>query len=53
MTLNGTTQRILTRPLSEQQWRQVDAAPPKFRLGALWRTMKFGHPWPRHRNGRP
>jgi hypothetical protein len=49
MRLNGTTRAIIRRPLSRQQWRTIEALPQHLRPGALWRTLKFNHPWPRHR----
>jgi hypothetical protein len=49
MRLNGSTRAILRRPLSRQQWNTIEAIPDHLRLGALWRTLKFNDPWPRHR----
>jgi hypothetical protein len=49
MRLNGTTRAILRRRLSPAQARTIEALPQHLRLGALWRTLKFNHPWPRHR----
>lgn len=49
MRLNGTTRAILRRRLSPAQLRTIEALPQHLRLGALWRTLKFNHPWPRHR----
>lgn len=52
MKLNGTAKAILGRRLSKQQQAQIDDAPESYRLGALWRTLKYGHPWPKHRGRR-
>jgi hypothetical protein len=49
MRLNGTTRAILRRPLTNKQWNTVEMLPEHLRLSALWRTLKFNHPWPRHR----
>ena len=48
MKVNGTTHAILRRPLSRKQWKTIEALPEHLRLGALWRTLKFNDPWPRH-----
>lgn len=52
MEANGTTRAILRRPLSRKQWQTIEELPEHLRLGALWRTLKFNHPWPRHRTRR-
>jgi len=49
MRLNGTTRAILKRRPSRKQWDTIEGLPEHLRLGALWRTLKFNHPWPRHR----
>jgi hypothetical protein len=48
MSINGTTRAILRRPLSRAHRRHIEQLPEHLRLGALWRTLKFGDPWPRH-----
>jgi len=48
MRPSGTTLAILRRPLSRPQWNTLERIPVHLRHGALWRTLKFGHPWPRH-----
>jgi hypothetical protein len=53
MRLNGTTRAILRRPLSRPQWQTIEALPQHLRFGALWRMLKFNHPWPRHRGRQP
>lgn len=50
MRLNGTARAILGRRLTKQQHALVEAAPDFCRLGAFWRTLKYGHPWPKNRN---
>ena len=52
MRANGTARAILGRRLSGRQLAMVEAAPELHRLGAFWRTLKFGHPWPRHQKTR-
>ena len=47
--LNGTTRAILRRRLSPAQKDVIEAVPGHLRSGALWRTLKFNHPWPRSR----
>jgi hypothetical protein len=49
MRVSGTTRAILRRPLSRKQWATIEMLPEHLRLGALWRTLKFNDPWPRHR----
>ena len=53
MRPNGTTRAILRRPISRRQWRILEGIPDHLRLGALWRILKFNHPWPRHRGRKP
>lgn len=47
--LNGTTRGILRRRLSPAQKDVIEGVPDHLRPGALWRTLKFNDPWPRHR----
>lgn len=49
MRLKGSTRAILRRPLTRQQLKTLERIPDHLRLGALWRMLKFNHPWPQHR----
>lgn len=50
MKLNGTTHSIMRRRLTRGQYNELERIPQHLRLGAMWRMLKFGHPWPRHKN---
>lgn len=47
--INGTTRAILRRRLTREQERLIDSLPEDLQAGALWRTLEYRHPWPRHR----
>ena len=51
--LNGTTRAILRRRLTREQERLIASLPEDLQPGALWRTLKYRHPWPRHRRAIP
>jgi len=49
MKLSGTAHANLRKPLTPAQIQAIESVPAHHRPGALWRTLKFGHPFPRHR----
>lgn len=46
---NGSTRTIMRRRITKHQWKAIDVVPERYRLGAIWRTLKYGHPFPQHK----